>query len=105
MNRVVPKAKTIDGPRPKVLNHNVHVVEQLQAKINSLRVFEVNRDAAFSSVQAEKERSLAARERRTPPATKFASSGWLEFVDFGSVVGEEQSAVRSGERMGKIQYP
>ena len=99
----VVDAELLDRPDPKILQHDVGVLEETKEEVLALRMFEIDLDAALVPVQADEVRRLALVERRSPGARDVAVSGRFDLDDLGAVVAEHRRRKRSRQRVSQIQ--
>src|SRR5581483_258263 len=79
-------------------------VDQAQAEVEALGFFEVDGDALFPTIQAQKEGRVIGGERRSPAAAHIAAAGSFQFINGCAVIGQQQCAVGAGERMGEVEH-
>jgi len=66
-------------------------------------LFEIDGQTALAGVEAEKVRSLAAGEGRTPGAADVAPGGVLNLENFRAVLSEQHRAVGSRRGRGEVE--
>ena len=81
----------------KVLDHDVGACAQLERELTTIRILQIQGDAALAAVDREEVGGLASRERRAPRARLVSAGGVLDLDDIGSQVGERHRRVGAGE--------
>ena len=104
MHRVVTEPQPIHGARAKILDKDVHRLDEPQAKLDSLGAFEIDRDAELAAVEPHEEARLIAVVGRAPTAADIAAVARLELVDVGPILRENQRAKGTSQRMREIEH-
>jgi hypothetical protein len=99
----VAQAEAVHRARAEVLDQHVHALDQVEAELDALGLFQIDADAALAAIQAEKEVRLTAGKGRSPAAAHI-SRARFQLIDLRAVIREEERAIRPGERMRKVEH-
>jgi hypothetical protein len=98
VHSLITESEIIHGSGSKILDEDIHLVDEAQAEFKSLRLLQIDRDPLFAAIKAQEETRDAAMEWRSPSAPHIAVAS-LQLVDIRPIIGEQESAIRARERM------
>src|SRR5262245_16937770 len=91
----VVETELCQSARPEVFNEHVGLRHESAEQVAPFGMLEIERDALFVPVDAEKVRALTLNERRSPTARVVSLSRLLDLDDARAHIGEQHRAIRT----------